>query len=328
MVDESIHLPVNDTELFVRLSGNEAGPMVVYLHGGPGGFSTFQHHRYRDVLEPDYLLAYLDQRGCGQSRDIATTDELNTTQYLRDLDSVIAKLSDRYAKSAVNLIGDSWGGTYALLYALQHQAKVTALVSNGGVADVPYMSRNLIEKELQLATQLLLQTEDSERKSEYQEILTELKRMQREIVGDAYQDMVLVKRTFPRQLNFNPYRVKPHPGPPSDEVLADAGVDLETAKGFFVKGKTVNKAFRSDATFNSLNIVRQLADLHLPVLVIQGDSDYSIGIDQGRMIHAGLTQIHARNKHLEIIPDTGHDTAEEKPEVVLPLIRRFLDTYN
>ncbi|WP_157974612.1 alpha/beta fold hydrolase [Lewinella sp. IMCC34183] len=302
--------------------------MILYLHGGPGGFSTLQHHRYRNVLEPDYLIAYLDQRGCGQSSAIDGTDQLTMTQYLRDLQLVVQQLLDRYAKPGLNLMGDSWGASYGFLYVLKHPSQVVTLISNGGVADAPYGYRNLIEKEKELARGLLTETRNEKEIAEYRRMITALERIERSSFDDFYAATRLIKRTIPRQLNFNPYRVNSHGGPPSEEVLADAGVDLETAKGFFTKGRVVNEAFRTDPAFNNLNMVNRLADIAIPVLVIQGDGDYSIGIDQARIIFAGLTERHPGNKELAIVPNAGHDTADENPEVVFPLLRGFLERYN
>ena len=328
MIDQSFYLPVHHTELFVRVCGNEGGPLVLYLHGGPGGFSTLQHHRYREVLEADYLLAYLDQRGCGQSAEIDGTGQLNMGQYLRDLNSVVRQLLDRYGKSALNLMGDSWGASYGFLYVLEDPSRVIAMISNGGVADAPYGYRNLIDKEKALARALLAEARDATEIAQYRNIIEELERIERSDFDDFSAQSTLIKRTIPRQLNFNPYRVQAHGGPPSDEVLADAGLDLETAKGFFTRGRIVNEAFRKDPAFNNFNIVDRLADIRIPVLVLQGDGDYSIGIDQAKLIFGSLTQRHPGNKHLTIVPNAGHDTADENPEVVFPAIRRFLDRYN
>ena len=328
MIDQSFHLPVANTRLFVRVCGNEQGPLVLYLHGGPGGFATLQHHRYREVLEPDYLVAYLDQRGCGQSAEIDGTGQLNMGQYLRDLDSVVGQLLDRYGKQGLNLMGDSWGATYGFLYVLEHPAQVISLISNGGVADAAYMTRNLIEMEKALTRELLARTQKPEQVAEYRKIMEELKRIEQSNFDDLYADTTLIKRTIPRQLNFNPYRVQPHGGPPGAEVLSDAGVDLDTANGFFTKGRAVNEAFRQDPAFNKLHIVDRLADIRIPVFVLQGDGDYSIGIDQANIIFAGLAARHPGNKLLAIVPNAGHDTADENPEVVFPLIREFLDRYN
>ena len=328
MIDQSFHLPIENTRLFVRVCGSEQGPLVLYLHGGPGGFSTLQHHRYRDILEPHYLLAYLDQRGCGQSGAIDGADGLNMTQYLRDLESVVQQLLDRYGKLRLNLMGNSWGATYGFLYVLDHPTQVITLISNGGVADAAYMTRNLIEKEKALTRDLLAKTQNPEQIAEYRKIIEELERIEQSNFDDLSADTTLIKRTIPRQLAFNPYRVQPHPGPPGAEVLHDAGVDLETAKSFFTKGRAVNEAFRKDPAFNKLHILDRLADIRIPVLVLQGDGDYSIGIDQANIIFAGLTARHPGNKQLAIVPNAGHDTADENPKVVFPLIREFLDRYN
>ena len=72
-IDESFCIPVEGSELFVRVSGNITKPLIIYLHGGPGGFSTLEHELFKDTLEQNYLIAYLDQRGCGRSAEVNHT---------------------------------------------------------------------------------------------------------------------------------------------------------------------------------------------------------------------------------------------------------------
>lgn len=66
-IDNEFFIPVEKSNLFVRLVGNPDKPLIIDLHGGPGGFSSFNHEIYSPYLENDYLVAYLDQRGSGRS---------------------------------------------------------------------------------------------------------------------------------------------------------------------------------------------------------------------------------------------------------------------
>lgn len=326
-LDESFFIPVEKSELFVRISGNSDKPLILYLHGGPGGFSTLEHDLYKDNLEQDFLIAYLDQRGCGQSREIINADLLNMNQYLEDLDIVIDHLIQKYDKKKINLMGDSWGATYGFLYLIQDQSKIKSMISNGGVANAPYSYHNLIKKEKELAKELINNTTSLEKIEEYKKILVQLERIEKSDFDNFFEDMKLIKHKFPRQLNFNPYRVKPQNGPPGPDVLEDANINMETLMSFFKKAEIVNKAFRNDSKYNNLNILSHLPKIQIPVLIIQGDSDYSIGIDQGKMIYTSLSKKYSNNKYLKIIENTGHSTTGESPEKVLPIIDKFLKSY-
>ncbi|MCM8568548.1 alpha/beta hydrolase [Gramella jeungdoensis] len=327
-IDESFYIPVQESELFVRVSGNLNKPLIIYLHGGPGGFSTLEHELYKNNLEQDYLIAYFDQRGCGQSKKETDTYRLNIENYIKDLEKVIVVLSKKYGKEKVNLMGESWGGTYGLLYLLKDQSKVSTMITNGGVANAPYAYYNLIQKERVLTNKLLKATTDPDQIKKYKHIIKELERIEKSDFDHFFNDMNLIKHTFPELLNFNPYRVKPQNGPPSKEVLEDCNIDMETLLSFFPKGEYVNKAFRNQSSYNNLNILDKISDIKIPVLVIQGEKDYSVGINQAKLMYKALNKEYSENKHLEIIKNAGHSTTGEQPGITIPIIKQFLDNYN
>jgi len=120
--DEAL-VPVNGVSLFTRIIG--AGPDVIVLHGGPGA-----HHDYLlpqfDLLATARRMRHYDQRGGGRSpvgRDVP----VGWREHVADLDALIA----RWGLQRATLLGYSWGGLLALLYATQHADRVgrLALVS-------------------------------------------------------------------------------------------------------------------------------------------------------------------------------------------------------
>ena len=92
------------------------GPPVVVLHGGPGA-----HHDYLlpgfDALADGRELIYYDQRGGGRSpvpRDVP----VGWTEHVADLEALRAQ----WGLDRLTIVGYSWGGLLALLYALEHRA--------------------------------------------------------------------------------------------------------------------------------------------------------------------------------------------------------------
>jgi len=134
---------VNGISIYERRMG--AGPPVVVLHGGPGA-----HHDYLlpgfDVLAGRRLLIYYDQRGGGRSpvgRDVP----VGWRDHVADLDALrIAWELDR-----LTLVGYSWGGLLAMLYATEHPGRVErlALVS---AAPVWRAARDEFERRFQART--------------------------------------------------------------------------------------------------------------------------------------------------------------------------------
>jgi proline iminopeptidase len=114
---------VNGVSLFTRTIGD--GPQTIVLHGGPGA-----HHDYLlpqfDLLARGRRLRYYDQRGGGRSaagRDVP----VGWREQVADLDALIA----HWGAAPATLLGYSWGGLLAMLYAVHYSHRLgrLALVS-------------------------------------------------------------------------------------------------------------------------------------------------------------------------------------------------------
>ena len=111
--------------VFVEQCGNPAGVPVLVLHGGPGGGCSPAMRRYFDPAH--YRVVLFDQRGCGRSRPHASVEDNTTWHLVRDIELIRETLGiDRFI-----LFGGSWGATLALIYAISHPDRVTAMVLRG-----------------------------------------------------------------------------------------------------------------------------------------------------------------------------------------------------
>lgn len=105
--------------LYWAAYGPQGAPQLLVLHGGPGA-----HHDYLlpQMLElaNDYELVFYDQRGGGQSK---TDDRSPITwrTHVEDLDRVVGELH----LDPLILIGYSWGGLLAMLFAIEAAADRT-----------------------------------------------------------------------------------------------------------------------------------------------------------------------------------------------------------
>lgn len=111
--------------LHVEQAGNPRGAPVVFLHGGPGGGIDPLHRRYFDPAR--YRVVLFDQRGAGRSTPHASLEH-NTTWHLVD---DIEHLRTQLGIERWHVFGGSWGSTLALVYALNHPARVRSLVLRG-----------------------------------------------------------------------------------------------------------------------------------------------------------------------------------------------------
>lgn len=106
----------------LRTFGDPASPVLIVLHGGPGG----DHRDYLGLesFSDHFFVVLWDQRGTGLSERVPD-EEIDGPTYLADLDHLGAHFSpDR----PFHLIGHSWGGAYATYYVQHFPDRVDGLV--------------------------------------------------------------------------------------------------------------------------------------------------------------------------------------------------------
>ena len=111
--------------LYVEQSGNASGFPVLFLHGGPGSQTRPEHRRYFDPAF--YHVVLFDQRGCGRSSPLGSTEQNTTWHLVEDMEAIRCKLGiDKWL-----LFGGSWGSTLALAYAMTHPGRVAGMILRG-----------------------------------------------------------------------------------------------------------------------------------------------------------------------------------------------------
>ncbi len=131
----------------VRLHTRRVGPdpPVVVLHGGPGADYAYLLPQY-DRLAHGRALLFYDQRGGGRS-PVARDVPVGWQEHVADLEA----LRKHWAIDRLTLLGYSWGGLLAVLYALEHPDRVGRLAL---VAPAPLTARWREEFERRLAARL------------------------------------------------------------------------------------------------------------------------------------------------------------------------------
>ena len=130
-VAEDASLPaidMNGSRFHLQTFGNPANPVIVFLHGGPGGdyrsLLRLAERRNGYSLADDYFLVFWDQRGAGLSKRHGKA-ELTIDLYVQDLNALV----DRYSPNRpVYLVGHSWGGMYATRYINEYPKRVAGAV--------------------------------------------------------------------------------------------------------------------------------------------------------------------------------------------------------
>jgi len=125
-------ITVNNTQLHAETFGNANDPMIVVVHGGPGG-----DYRYllncKALADHGYYVVFYDQRGSGLSKR-ESKSSYSLQIMLDDLSGVI----EHYRSSSdqkIILLGHSWGAMLATAYINQYPDAIdgTILAEPGGL---------------------------------------------------------------------------------------------------------------------------------------------------------------------------------------------------
>lgn len=278
MPAEESTVRVRGVALFVRRVGS--GPPAVVLHGGPGASHDYLLPGF-DVLADGRELIYYDQRGGGRSpvgRDVP----VGWTEHVADLEALRAEWGLR----RMTIVGYSWGGLLALLYALEHVERVERLAL---VSPAPSWraARERFEERF------------SKRNLDpgFQEARRALRESGlRERDPDAYQ-----RRLF--ELSVAPYFHDPE--------------KVHGLTAFRVVGRTQQEVWSSLGDYDLRDRLPSLRGI--PSVILHGESD-PIPIEASR-VTASLT-----GAALHPVPRCGHVPYVEAPEEFARVIGGFLRT--
>ena len=102
--------------------------------------------------------------------------------------------------------------------------------------------------------------------------------------------------------------------PPSD--WHERYLDMMTYQGF----RRALLATLRDMSGDPFVEYRQLGQLNCPVMLLWGDKDTTVPVENARRVYAAIPQT-----QFHLIPGAGHESIYERPEVVNPFLITFLN---
>lgn len=284
----------------IPAKGAKKSSPVIYLHGGPGGPIYDRNIKLLAPLADDGYDVYLyDQIGGGHSARLDDIEAYTPERHVQDLELII----DKIGAEKVILIGQSWGGILASLYAAGHPDKLEKIIFTCPGPIQP-QQRELAE----------VQPPDSLHLREPKFLNARGNREARNIRSNmmSYLAVAFGYKLAPdaEADNFNSFLG----GKLNRSLVCDASKTppAEPGSGYYVSIMTVSK-------LNEIKDPRPaLRRVKCPVLVMKGQCD---------SIKWGYTQEYLElfTQHkLLVIPDAGHSIALEQPALYFSSIHDFL----
>lgn len=114
---------VNSQTIYSKAFGNPDDKPIIYLHGGPGYNSVgFEITTAQKLSENGFYVITYDRRGEGRSSDKNAEFSFNET--FDDLNLIY----DKFNLKSASLIGHSFGGVIATLYAEKYPHKTKSII--------------------------------------------------------------------------------------------------------------------------------------------------------------------------------------------------------
>ena len=137
-------------DLAIEVNGNIASNVfVLLLHGGPGGNGLeYNAGVAMDMLEEDFAMVYLDQRGQGASQGIYNDSKVTMAQFAKDAEAVAKMIKAKYGgESKVFLMGHSWGGQVGTLSLLDTEIQdvIEGWIEVDGAHDIELLNKSAVE---------------------------------------------------------------------------------------------------------------------------------------------------------------------------------------
>src|SRR5215203_4454213 len=280
--------------IFYKIEGSGTETLVV-VHGGPGD----SLESIRPDLEPltkNRRVIYYDQRGQGKSDLVKDGARLGYKNHVADLEALRA----HFKLEKISLLGNSWGGLLASLYAIEYPDRVERLVLDVPAAPIVELLQDM-EDELSSRLAALYKPDR----------VKQIRNSAKEENWINSKDPLAHCRDF----YYAILAAYSHEMRPLDKIgykgdLCAGGKDSVRFQ------RTANaQAWRSLGNFN---IVAQLAAVKAPVLVIHGASD--VVRPRGSEFYASGYP----NARLLVIQNAGHLAHIETPNIFFPAVETFL----
>ena len=318
-INESDYVMLNGQEQYILTMGHDvSNPVIISLHGGPGGPTTYTDYCWIDYLTDDYTVISWDQRGCGRTyyHNVKTDPDNGTVTFAqaeKDLDALVDYACDRFGQDKVIIMGHSYGSLLGSQYVLDHPDKVSHYIGIG---------QEVLEEGLYSYTYV------------YEDALAKAKE-----AGDDTAELESVYETFindPNLLNMNAISNlsnRYHPVPVTEDVSTAAMIFSPYMGVDDVRWSLlVIKALTGDGTYERLidpllqylldfNAYKRSTDYAVPVLFISGSEDWSCPVG---LIEEYFDVITAPKKDIYLLDGCGHSPQSQLPEEFGNAVKDFL----
>ncbi|MBS1755080.1 MAG: alpha/beta fold hydrolase [Ferruginibacter sp.] len=127
--------------IYTKTFGNSKDKSIIFLHGGPGyNCVNFEATTAQQLADNGFFVIVYDRRGEGRSNDLNA--KFTFKESFDDLNDIYKK----YNLTKATLIGHSFGGVVATLFAETNPKKVQSIILVGAPVSLQTTFKNILSK--------------------------------------------------------------------------------------------------------------------------------------------------------------------------------------
>ncbi len=275
-INESLYVDINGSKQWINIYGqNKDNPVLLFLHGGPGGALSPSAYPVLRKLSDIYTVVNWDQRACGLSwtKDMKGT-QVTFEQLLEDGEAMTEYLLDRFGVDKITVMGISWGAAFGANLVLDHPERYDKLIALSMLVDGMETLKAYKEMALEITK------DDPELHRIAENIMTEqseydslpvAEQLERELASSAIDEKYLrdpYKGDFNQTLAliFNPdYSLRAY-----FNVLASLPKNVESLDESYCYYFCL-----SNGSYKVISVLDR-TDYKVPVYIIMGNKDYIV----------------------------------------------------
>ncbi len=278
-----MEISVDGVRMFVLPIGADDGYPLFVLHGGPGLDHT-EMHPWMDSLGDTFRLLYVDLRGQGRSQRVDPA-----TLTLSVFASDVSRMAEALGLREYALLGHSFGSFVALAHAIEQGGASHYIISSGTASfskSGPEIQENLAAFEPEELRQQVTESWALEPHARTQDDVARLMAMQMPFHFASVESEA--------------YR---------NYVAADTN-------GEAIYSPEVLAYFAANEY--AIEYEDQFGKISRPTLILAGEHDRTCTPRAARDMHAGIP-----GSELVILPNAGHMTYIEQPDIYFAAVRDF-----
>ncbi|QJB32187.1 alpha/beta hydrolase [Chitinophaga oryzae] len=139
-------LTLGGLQQVIAVNGNPNGPVLLFLHGGPGESRIPEMEKVTGLLREKFCVVMWDQRETGLTLQLnASPVPPSLPVVAEDAYSLAAQLKKKFNKNKIYLLGESWGCLVGFRLAADHPESIAALMVVCPVVDQQRSERHALD---------------------------------------------------------------------------------------------------------------------------------------------------------------------------------------